>query len=223
MPEVLTNYRGDAGIQYLQQRSGAVSEHVQGLRASLFRDLADRQHTILDFGCGTGATLSRLDAAKHIGIEIGEAASLIAQSAGIEVYKTLQELASASVDTAISFHAIEHVENPLSILQELARVVKPGGKLRLVVPGENPHDPRQALWFPNNDRHLYTWTPLLFGNLAEAAGLESIETRIAPMVTRSRLVRLLRPLPPLSSWAHHRVATRQNSFNVTLNARVKSN
>jgi SAM-dependent methyltransferase len=223
LPEAANAYRGQQGEAYLTQRQGAVNDHVQGLRASLFRDLGSDQRVILDFGCGTGATLRQLDAVRRIGIEIGDAACVMARAAGIEVHNSLGELDSGSVDVAISFHAIEHVDNPLSILRELGRVVKPGGYLRLIVPGENPLDPRQRAWFPNNDKHLYTWTPLLFGNLAEAAGLEDIKTSIAPMPTGSRLVHLLRPISPLSRWAHRRVATRQNSFNVILNARVQDN
>lgn len=214
------HYKGKKGDAYLSQRSGALNQHVQHLRASLFHDLEGCNKILLDFGCGTGALLAQLNAAQRLGIEIGEAAANNARALGINVYASLAELKSDLVDTAISFHAIEHVDNPLSVLKELARVTKPGHPVRLVVPGESPLDPRQSSWFPNRDKHLYTWTPLLFGNLAEAAGFIDIRTSISPMPTGSRLVKILRPFPPLSRWAHHRVARRQNSYNVILNAKA---
>ena len=92
--------------------------------------------------------------------------------------------------------------------------------MRLIVPGENPRDRRQAEWYPNRDMHLFTWTPLLLGNLAQVAGLSNIRTRIEPMPTGSRMVRLLRPAPPLARLAHRRIANRLNSWNVILDCRA---
>lgn len=216
-------YTGEDGRRYLEQRRAAQSEHVQGLRASIFHDLAGRDLVILDFGCGTGGVLKRMAAARRIGVEVGEAAAETARAEGIETVAALDELPEASVDVAISFHALEHVDAPLDILQRLGRVVKPGGRLRLVVPCEVPLPHAQRFWVPNPERHLYTWTPLLFGNLAERAGLESIVSRIAPMPTRSRLVRGLRFLPPLARLAHLLLSIRRNSLNVILDAQPGRN
>ena len=214
------NYTSDSGESYLARRAGAASDHVQTLRASLYQDLAKPSATILDFGCGTGGILERLDCADRIGIEIGEAAAQVARDKGITVHPDLSRVADHSVDTVISFHALEHVETPATILRELARVAKPGAHIRLIVPGENPRDRRQAEWRPNRDMHLFTWTPLLFGNLAQIAGLTDIRTRIEPMPTGSRLVRYLRPAAPLARLAHHRIADRLNSWNVILDCRA---
>jgi ubiquinone/menaquinone biosynthesis C-methylase UbiE len=214
------NYTAQSSESYLAQREGAVSDHVQSMRAFLFADIAQPGMRVLDFGCGTGGILERLDCSARIGIEIGEAAAQIARDKGIEVHSSLADVPDNSVDAAISFHAVEHVEAPAEILRALARVAKPGAPLRLIVPGENPHDARQAHWRPNRDLHLFTWTPLLFGNLAQVAGLCDIRTRIEPMPTGSRLVRYLAPVPPLARLAHHRIATRLNSWNVILDCRA---
>ncbi len=213
-------YRSEAGQTYLEQRTGAASEHNQTLRASLFTDLASEDHVLLDFGCGTGGVLTRLPARQRVGVEIGAASAAVARTSGIDVVSVLTEIETASIDIAISFHAIEHVERPADVLRELSRVVKPGQPLRLIVPGESPHDPRQARWRENADMHLFTWTPLLFGNLARLAGLVDIRTRLAPMPTGSRLVKLAAPLPPLARRLHARVAHRLNAWNVILDARA---
>lgn len=214
------NYREQAGRTYLEQRKSAASDHVQALRASLFADLTSPTVTMLDFGCGTGGILANLPAGQKIGVEIGSEAAGIARTRGLTVFSSLGEVESDSVDLAVSFHAIEHTENPATIMREIARVVRPGKRVRLIVPGENPRDPRQAKWRPNRDMHLYTWTPLIFGNLAMTVGFIDIATRIAPMPTRSRLVRLASPLPPLARVAHAHVANRLNSWNVILDAKA---
>lgn len=212
-------YRDRDGEAYLQQRSAAASPHVQALRASLFADLGGSTNCVLDFGCGTGGVLSRIDAARRIGIEIGAEAADAARANGIDVLPDLGLVESASVDVAISFHAIEHVENPVAIVRELSRVVRPNGRLRLIVPGEAPRDRRQDSWRINTDMHLYTWTPLIFGNLAHVAGLRDIQTSIQPMPTGSRAVAFTKGAPALSRFLHRRVADRQNSWNVILDAR----
>jgi hypothetical protein len=104
------------------------------------------------------------------------------------------------------------------VLREIGRVTKPQGTIRLVVPGELATHPRQKAWRPNPDRHLHTWTPLAFGNLAERCGFRSIRTTVEPMPTKSRLVRALSAIPPLARLAHWSIAKRNNRLNVILNA-----
>lgn len=222
MDSVSAQYRGAEGEEYLAQRQGALSDHVQSLRASLFVDLGGAGRTVLDFGCGAGGVVSRLSAQRRVGIEIGEAAAAIAREKGVEVLGSLDAVPDNSVDVAISFHAIEHVERPVDILTEIGRVVKDGGHIRLVVPGELATEPLQREWRPNRDLHLYTWTPLLFGNLAHLCGYRDIRTKLAPMPTRSRLVRALSPLPPLARAVHWRMSKKQNALNIILDARPPS-
>lgn len=212
-------YRGEDGEEYLANRQSSLSDHNQGLRASLFLDLSGEELTVLDFGCGTGGLLSRLKAKRRIGIEIGESAAAAARDAQIEVLTELAQLPDDSVDVAISFHAIEHVERPIDVLREIGRVTKPDGSIRLIVPGEIATHPVERSWRPNRDRHLHTWTPLLFGNLADYCGYRDIRAKVEPMPTKSRLVRALSLVPPLARKAHWRVAERRNALNVILDAR----
>lgn len=219
MESVSAQYKGAEGEEYLSHRQGALSDHVQSLRASLFTDLGGADRTVLDFGCGAGGLVSRVAARRRLGIEIGETAAALAREKGVEVFGALAAVPDKSVDVAISFHAIEHVERPVDILSELGRVVKDGGHIRLIVPGEVATEPQQREWRPNRDLHLYTWTPLLFGNLAHLCGYRDIRTKVAPMPTGSRLVRALSPLPPLARAAHWRMSRKRNALNVILDAR----
>jgi len=158
----------------------------------MFDDLTSEDDTVLDFGCGTGAIVAQLPAARRLGVEVGEAAAAEARDRGVVVHEELGELADAIADVAISFHALEHVDAPLAVLQELRRVLRPGGRLRVVVPCEMPMTARDRKWQLNFDRHLYTWTPLLLGNLVLRAGFEQINASIAPMPSGSRFSRLVR-------------------------------
>jgi SAM-dependent methyltransferase len=212
-------YSGLGGKRYLGQRGGAISGHNQSLRASLFSDLGAPGLTVLDFGCGTGAVVQRMEAALRYGVEVSEAAAVIAEAAGVKVIRKLEFLPDRSVDVVISFHALEHVDDPLAILRQIRRVLKPEGRTRLVVPCELPVLRAQRSWRPNNDRHLYTWTPLLFGNLAHRAGLEVIDCRVAPMPTGSRLIRALRWAPQIAALVHIAMALKRNALNVILEAR----
>jgi SAM-dependent methyltransferase len=214
------HYRGRGGEAYLEQRASALSDRVQSQRASVFADLASGDRTILDFGCGSGGILARLAAARRVGVEIGEAAADLARSAGIDVVASLDQVEAGSVDVAISFHALEHVDAPLEVLAGLRRVVRADGVIRVVVPGELALGPGQLRWFSNADKHLYTWTPLLLGNLAERAGLRDIRTHVAPMPTGNRVVGACRRfVPPLGTLLHFVQATRNNALNVVLDAR----
>lgn len=213
-------YTGESGKKYLEQRTGAQSEYTQSLRSTLFRDLGSESSVVLDFGCGTGGVLQRLQAKRRIGIEVSASTAEVAKAAGIFVCSDLAHIPDQSVDVAISFHAIEHVDDPLHILRELRRVLRVGGRARLVVPCEVPVSRLQRSWQPNSDRHLYTWTPLLFGNLAHRAGYSEIRSRVEPMVTRSRLVRAARILPPLGNIVRGFLGVRRNALNVILDARA---
>jgi SAM-dependent methyltransferase len=212
-------YRGEDGEQYLLNRQSSLSDRVQGLRASIFLDLGAPNRTILDFGCGSGGLLSRLSAKRRIGIEIGDAAADLARKDGLDVLPDIREVPDASVDVAISFHALEHVDRPLDVLLELGRVTKPDGQIRIVVPCELGTHPDEINWRPNRDRHLYTWTPLLLGNLAERCGYRDISSKLAPMPTKSRSVRYTSFLPPLSRAIHRRQAKVRNALNVILDAK----
>jgi SAM-dependent methyltransferase len=124
---------------------------------------------IVDFGCGGGALLEVLPAARKIGIEPNAAAAALAVSRGIHVVPMSDDLDDDSVDLAISNHALEHVLHPVAELQQLRRILKVGAHLVIIVPVDDwrAQDNGRA---NDPNHHLYTWTPLLLGNLLSAAG-----------------------------------------------------
>jgi SAM-dependent methyltransferase len=107
--------------------------------------------TVLDFGAGTG-WLSRFVTqlgCRAVLLDVSPSALAIAR----ELYRRVPvvgekpaadflvfdgrriPLDDESVDRIISFHAFHHVANPSETLQELARVLKPGGIAGFIEPG----------------------------------------------------------------------------------------
>jgi SAM-dependent methyltransferase len=126
---------------------------------------------VLDFGCGGGELLRALDCAERYGIEVNPVAREKASQL-INVYAKIKDLpANVHFDVIISHHALEHVDRPFDVIEELALHLRPKGKLVFVVPSETWH--QQKKYLPNNiNQHVYTWTPLSFGNLFSHAGLQ---------------------------------------------------
>lgn len=100
--------------------------------------------TVLEAGCGVGAQLhvllERFPDAHFTGIDVSplqldQARALLAEpvAAGrvdlIEASAYSLPFADASFDGACTFWVLEHLENPLSLVREIRRVLKPGGTL----------------------------------------------------------------------------------------------
>lgn len=96
----------------------------------------------------------------------------------------------AAFDMVISGQALEHIEQPWRTLQEIARVLKPGGICCLIAP---------AIW-PEHKAPLdcYRYYPDGLRALTASAGIECIECYLSPMwpglYGRLRKLRGLSPL-----------------------------
>ena len=111
-----------------------------------FENLSNK--TILDFGCGNGAqTVQFADAgAKIIAIDIDKSdlttLSNYCRENGLKnILTSLYDgqklpVCSASVDLAVSYEVLEHVENEAQALREIRRVLKPNGKVIFSVPNK---------------------------------------------------------------------------------------
>lgn len=151
------------------------SEFELGLLPALLPD----QSIVCDLGCGTGRIAELLSpfAAKVIGVdastEMIEAAKarlgLRANSPrvafeNVELHqaelRTLP-LANASVDVALMVLVLHYLSDPPSVLREVARVLKPGGKL--VVLDMQPHTREEYrlqmghLWQGFSEATLRSW------------------------------------------------------------------
>jgi len=148
--------------------------------------LAARQQCrrVLDVGCGSGFFL---DAAKQAGLEtwgleLNGAAAAKARAKGHRILDRLLDTVSMDdvggpLDLITFFQVLEHVPDPVAMLKEAARLVRPGGVLAAAVPSASgfyrltPWDPHQ--WPPH---HVSHWRPADLRQLAASSGLKLLET-----------------------------------------------
>jgi SAM-dependent methyltransferase len=119
-----------------------------------------RGKTVLDFGCGNGEEaleIARHGAARVIGLDSWEERVIAARArqaaAGLRNC-TFVARCDAQADVILSVDAFEHYDRPDEILREMARLLKPGGKV-MVSFGPPWLHPRGA-HFP-----LFPWAHLL--------------------------------------------------------------
>lgn len=118
---------------------------------------------VLDVGCGRGVLLRELaDRGFEVhGVEISEEATRGADPrAEIRIATTLAEAAydAGSFDEVIIWHVFEHMSDPRAVLEEVHRILEPGGRVVIAVPNFESAQARWAgaAWFHLDlPRHLY--------------------------------------------------------------------
>lgn len=186
------NYAGDQGNEYFAWQN-EVGEVGSELNLWKFVEYVGREDRVVDFGCGNGALLERLEAGHKVGVEVNPAARKAALARGLHVVGTVEDLPPHSADVVISNHTLEHTLDPLRELRALRQVLTPGGSIVLWLPLDDWRSQRRHK--QDRNHHLFAWTPLSIGNLLEEAGFEGIQTRV---VTRAWLMfyrRFARSLP----------------------------
>jgi len=95
---------------------------------------------LLDVGCGSAALLGLMKERGYrvMGVDFSsEAAAVARKENGVHVVVgSLHDAAfpKASFDIVTLFHVMEHVTNPRDVLQEVGRILRPGGSVVLQVP-----------------------------------------------------------------------------------------
>lgn len=115
--------------------------HIQTYR---FAEDYTRGKRVLDFGCGSGygTAMIACSALHATGVDVAEDAVDFATAHHASPNLAFQcvdpdgplPFADGAFDTVLSFQVFEHVENEQRYLQEIARVLSPGGTLLLVTP-----------------------------------------------------------------------------------------
>lgn len=119
---------------------------------------------LLDVGCGSGtalAALTTLGWQQVIGLDTDARAVASARSRGLDVRRgTVQShhFSDETFDVITISHVIEHVLDPLGLLRECYRILRPGGSLYLVTPNTDAlgHRLYRDSWFQlDPPRHIY--------------------------------------------------------------------
>ena len=123
--------------------------------------------TVVDFGCGHGGDvvqLSQLGAELAIGLDVRP--ELIAdnqarlEGPGVQFTTHLSTELAAKVDLVISVDAFEHFDDPVFILKEMQRCLRPGGEVWISF-GPPWHHPRGGHLFS-----VFPWAHLILSEKA---------------------------------------------------------
>lgn len=95
-----------------------------------------KNKTVIDIGCKEGEFLKEIKKVSDdvMGIDIDESSFMELSKFGINCFNNLNKIENNSVDIAFFFHSFEHFDDPLLMLKETYKVIKPGGSIHIEVP-----------------------------------------------------------------------------------------
>ncbi len=116
-----------------------------GLHAALVRLLPNLRGEILDVGCGTKPYRALVPANRYVGLDYDTPARRAAGFADVFYAGSRFPLRDGEFDGVLCTQVLEHVFTPDAFLNEINRVLRPGGVLVLTVPfiwdeHEQPYD-----------------------------------------------------------------------------------
>lgn len=162
------------------------------------REFLPRGGALLEVGCHAGVLLERFrrQGWSVRGVEPDPAAAEFARSRyGLEVKaSTLEDAgyARASFDAVVMLHVIEHLDDPAVAVQEIGRVLRPGGMLALETP---VYDTLMHRLLGRRERslscdgHIVFYTSRTLRALLERLGFEIlVERRVGRSMSLGRLL-----------------------------------
>lgn len=184
------------GLMYLLPGIRAAADH------SVFYLNAQPSGRLLDVGFGTGSNLRRMQELgwQVEGVDVDENAVRNARAKGLRVHLgsvAEQKFPDNTFEAVTMSHVIEHVPNPIGLLRECYRILKPGGRLLVVTPNASSwgHRLYADAWLglePPRHLHIFSGAPLRATLMAAGFGKIHLSTTIRGANTlfiASRLIR----------------------------------
>ena len=196
-------YKSEDYVSHSNTKKGFINYTYQAVRKyTLLKKLQliskyFKTGKILDIGCGTGEFLSTCKSAgwQTIGIEPDAGARKMAiDNYGLDIKEEdeLKNLESESFEIISMWHVLEHVPNLNERIEEIKRLIKPGGIIIIAVPNCSSLDAKiyKENWAAYDvPRHLYHFTPNDISTLFSNHGLNVF--KILPMKFDSFYVSML--------------------------------
>ena len=182
-------YQSDSYISHTDTEKGLINKlyikarnYTLNWKMKLLDKSAGNQEfkrKLLDIGAGTGAFL---DKAQHSGWEVtglepdDGARKICFDKYGIqsESSENLFRLPSQKYDAVTMWHVLEHVHQLHEYIDQIKRVLKPGGVALIALPNYTSKDAEEykSFWAAYDvPRHLYHFSPQAMGFLASQHGM----------------------------------------------------
>lgn len=167
-------YAGPEAAAYHEGKRALPPEAIPWVcraRAQRLAGLVRPSDEVFEFGCGLGWNLGALACARRVGHDVAASLCPSVESLGVEFAADPDALPAGSFDLVLCHHALEHVLHPPRVFATLHRLLRPTGRLVVVVPYDEQRrlqrfDPAE----PNH--HLYSWSPQTLGALVTVCGFE---------------------------------------------------
>jgi SAM-dependent methyltransferase len=115
-------------------------------------------HSVIDVACGEGygtAAIAAAGAASVVGVDVDpEVCARAQRTYGVDVRCGSADklpVADSSFDLAVSFETIEHLDSPERFVEEVARVLQPGGTFIVSTPNQPIYSGRGT----SNQHHVH--------------------------------------------------------------------
>ncbi len=198
-------YNAEAYVSHTNSSKGFINSiyhKVRNITLKSKRSLVIQQTkkttgSILDIGCGVGAFLNTMQSAhwQITGLEpdaTARANALKTFNIAPQSSPVLFDLAQHTFDAITMWHVLEHVHELKAYMAQIAKLVKPQGKIFIAVPNYSSYD---AAHYKNKwaaydvPRHLYHFSPESMEHLVKPYGLKIVTHK--PMWFDSFYVALL--------------------------------
>ena len=142
---------------------------------------------VFEFGCGKGNFLRRaITVAENVaGLEYNDAAIAAARARGFDVFtsETQPGTIGDSWDAAFAFHVLEHVKNPVSLVESMVEILKPGGLIGISVPNQRgPIKYIKPCVMNMPPHHATRWELSAFQALAKRLDLQILRVAYEPLL-----------------------------------------
>jgi len=193
MPVTELNQQQEAIYQRDQYAKGGIGRRHWDKRDQTALNLVrPTDQTIVDIGCGEGVTLEKIHRLfperKVVGIDtLPENVDICKRHGCRAVQGDVNNLPflSKSIDFVLFMEVIEHLEHPEKAIQEIRRILVPGGRLVIVFPNDRVFKIartltlrfREAAYDPG---HVRQWTPHDTRDLLKRNGFNTVFSRNIP-------------------------------------------
>jgi SAM-dependent methyltransferase len=197
----VAHYTGEPGQQYATRFSDPRNDILGRCFVDRVGNWISPSDKVFEFGCGKGRNMLALQCKERAGYDINEYSIAAAAEAGLQTYRTTDEIPRGYWNVVVCNHVLEHVAAPITMLELFKSLLAPGGKLILTVPVEG-HLTVLRPMESDIDHHLYCWNPTTIRNVLDAAGF-----RVKDVVVRSAAAEdRVEPLARIS-WRAFKLAT----------------